>query len=348
MIFLPAKGIKGDISFEGDTLIVPVVSTGNIGQLAVDLFLSSGRVQSPPLVEKVGYLDSDRVAPAAGYEVFGPGQPPSLCVNLELHRFAKSGVTVLQQRGAVLPGEERAFAADLVKWARESGFKDILALTGADAAEGLDPTPIGRGGMKRFRAGTSVEASRREQPWSPEQCALEEALSGAGIGAFDVAGVVQGGWKNLLAAPMGGGSLDAPGVPAAGGVGLGAEGGGNGNEDEESAMAMAMAMTMAGHEAALPTLPPLPSGTGVAGYLCTEASAAPEEEGIGAATPPLVVLLRFCGEGDNTPEAFEVAQAVNASLHLLAGGDGEGDVRWSSPLSWASLYGPPPSSDAYQ
>lgn len=30
---------------------------------------------------------------------------------------------MLQQRGAVLPGEEQAFAADLVKWARESGFK---------------------------------------------------------------------------------------------------------------------------------------------------------------------------------------------------------------------------------
>lgn len=62
-------------------------------------------------------------APAAGYEVFAPGQPPQLCVNLELHRFAKSGVTVLQQRGPVLQGEEQAFAAELVKWARESGFK---------------------------------------------------------------------------------------------------------------------------------------------------------------------------------------------------------------------------------
>lgn len=61
----------------------------------------------------------------------------------------------------------------------------------------------------------------------------------------------------------------------------------------------------------------------MAGYLCTEASSAPEEEGTGA-TPPLVVLLRFCGEGDNTPEAIEVAQAVNASLKLLPGGDTEG------------------------
>lgn len=65
-------------------------------------------------------------APAAGYEVFGPGQPPALCVSLELHRFADGGVTVLQQRGAVLPGEERAFAADLLRWARESGFKARL------------------------------------------------------------------------------------------------------------------------------------------------------------------------------------------------------------------------------
>eukprot|EP00752_Nemacystus_decipiens_P009523 g8512.t1 len=340
MLFLPAKGIQRDASFVGDTLIVPVVSTGNVGQLAVDLFLSSGRIESPPLVEEVGYLDSDRVAPAAGYEVFGPGHPPALCVNLELHRFAKSAVTVLQQRGRVLPGEERAFAADLVKWARESGFKDILALTGADAAEGLDPTPIGRGAMKRFRAGTPAEASRDQPQPSPEPCALEEALSDAGIGAFDVAGMMRGGWKNLMAAPMGGGSLDNPR-----GVGLGgAAGGGSGDEDEETELAMAMAM--AGHEAALPNTPPLPSGTGVAGFLCMEAST-PVEGGAGA-TPPLVVLLRFCGEGDNTPEAIEVARAVNSSLNLLPGGDMEGGVRWSSPLSWASLYGPPPSSDAYQ
>ncbi|CAN0311152.1 unnamed protein product, partial [Ectocarpus fasciculatus] len=286
-------------------------------------------------------------APAAGYEVFGPGQPPVLCVSLELHRFAKSGVTVLQQRGAVLPGEERSFAAELVEWARQSGFKDVLALTGADAAEGLDPTPIGRGGMKRYRAGTSVTALA---PQSPEPCPLEEALSRVGIGAFDVAGVMQGGWQNLMAAPMGGGALDAPGGTAAGGVGLGPGGGGEGEEEEE----LALAMAMAGNEAAMPpSLPPLPSGTGVAGFLCTEASptrtaADGEPEG---PTPPLVVLLRFCGEGDNTPEAIEMAQAVNASLKLLpGGGDGEGEaeVRWSSPLSWASLYGLPPSADAYQ
>lgn len=62
-----------------------------------------------------------------------------------------------------------------------------------------------------------------------------------------MAGVMRGGWKNILAAPMGGGSLDAPGgVQAAGGVGLGAAEGRHDDEDEESAMATAIAM--AGHE----------------------------------------------------------------------------------------------------
>lgn len=55
--------------------------------------------------------------------MFGPGQPPTVCVNLELHRFSERGVTVLQQRGAVFPGEEQAFALELVVWARASGFK---------------------------------------------------------------------------------------------------------------------------------------------------------------------------------------------------------------------------------
>lgn len=83
-----------------------------------------------------------------------------------------------------------------------------------------------------------VDHHQEQPPPSPEPCALEEALSGAGIGAFDAAGVVRGGWESLMAAPMGGGSLDAPGgVPAEGGVGLG---GGYGDEDEESGLAMAM------------------------------------------------------------------------------------------------------------
>ena len=58
----------------------------------------------------------------------------------------------------------------------------------------------------------------------------------------------------------------------------------------------------------------------MAGSLCAEASAA-AAEGTGS-SPPLVVLLRFCSEGDNAPDAIALAQAVNDTLRLLPGGDG--------------------------
>lgn len=69
----------------------------------------------------------------------------------------------------------------------------------------------------------------------------------------------------------------------------------------------------------LPRIAPLPTGTGIAGLLCAEASRV--EEGADAECP-LVVLLHFCSEGDNTPEAIEMAQAMNSCLKLLPAGDG--------------------------
>lgn len=60
----------------------------------------------------------------------------------------------------------------------------------------------------------------------------------------------------------------------------------------------------------------------MAGPLCVEASAA--REGTDT-SPPLVVLLHFCSEGDNTPQAMEMAQAVNSSLRLVEEGDEKGE-----------------------
>ncbi|CAN0107813.1 unnamed protein product, partial [Discosporangium mesarthrocarpum] len=122
---------------------VPVVSTGNVGQLAVDLFLSTGwaaPADSPCSLKRVGYLETEHVAPAVGYEVFYPGQPPQLCLNLELHRFDGRPVTLLQQRAPVIAGSEAAFAAELIAWASRSGFK----VTGLEAYPTFDPMARGR------------------------------------------------------------------------------------------------------------------------------------------------------------------------------------------------------------
>ncbi|CAN0061577.1 unnamed protein product [Ascophyllum nodosum] len=349
MFFLPVKDAKKTLSFDGDTLIVPIVSTGNVGQLAIDIFLSTGRTKSPPVVEKVGYLNTDTVAPVAGYEVFGPGQPPQLCVNLELHRFADKGVTMLQQRGPVFPGEEEAFAKELVRWARESGFKSILALAGADAAEGLDPTPLGRGAIKRFHA-WKPPGTLSQQP--PPPCALEEALQDAGVGAFDSFSAMAdgGGYGGLaIVPPMGGGPLEGTGA-LGGGYGVGEEGSfeaaGHAEEIHHDPITMPSPNGFNTSQA-LSKFPRLPTGTGVAGNLCRESALTREGPD---ASPPLVLLLHFCGEGDNTPQAVDMADVVNLALDVLPGLRGSsssssGDFSWSSPLSWASLYGPPPGND---
>ncbi|KAL1324081.1 hypothetical protein HN51_034265 [Arachis hypogaea] len=55
-------------------------------------------------------------------------------------------------------------------------------------------------------------------------------------------------------------------------------------------------------------------------------------------------LLCYCSEGDNISDAFQLAEAVSKFLKLshptsASGIEGE---KWRVPLSWRTLYGPPP------
>lgn len=86
-----------------------------------------------------------------------------------------------------------------------------------------------------------------------------------------------------------------------------------GEEDEINAAASSPSQSFS-------HMPLLPTGTGVAGHLCKEAASGGDG---GTDGSPLVVLLHFCSEGDNTPHAVQMAEAVNASLKLLPGGDGD-------------------------
>jgi predicted ATP-grasp superfamily ATP-dependent carboligase len=98
----------------------PVVSTGNVGQLAVDLLISYG--SSHECVTWVGSLETAHVLPACGYEAY-PGQPPRLVTTLELYVFDKRKVAVVQQRAPVVSSANAEFAADLLSWAKASGFQ---------------------------------------------------------------------------------------------------------------------------------------------------------------------------------------------------------------------------------
>eukprot|EP00698_Gefionella_okellyi_P010515 TRINITY_DN2726_c0_g1_i1.p2 TRINITY_DN2726_c0_g1~~TRINITY_DN2726_c0_g1_i1.p2 ORF type:complete len:182 (+),score=43.90 TRINITY_DN2726_c0_g1_i1:298-843(+) len=56
-----------------------------------------------------------------------------------------------------------------------------------------------------------------------------------------------------------------------------------------------------------------------------------------------VVVIRFCAEGDNIPDAVETVVAVNDALNLLPPAQDfiEARRRWRAPKSWRFITGPP-------
>ncbi|TNN72335.1 Proteasome assembly chaperone 2 [Liparis tanakae] len=53
---------------------------------------------------------------------------------------------------------------------------------------------------------------------------------------------------------------------------------------------------------------------------------------------PLAVLLLFCSEGDNIPDAFTLANHLNDWLHLLDQ-PSQNPIKWKIPTSWSLLFG---------
>ncbi|KAG5265179.1 hypothetical protein AALO_G00262240 [Alosa alosa] len=53
---------------------------------------------------------------------------------------------------------------------------------------------------------------------------------------------------------------------------------------------------------------------------------------------PMAVVLMFCSEGDNIPDAFALGNYLNDWLHLLSK-SAQGSPQWNIPPSWKLLFG---------
>lgn len=164
---LRTGGGREDIAaaVSGKWLVMPAVSIGNVGQLAVDILAATTKA------EKVAIGRHRRVAPVVGP---GSGGSSGLSGSLELFCCKTAGaadsVVLLQIRSEVVRGGTAQFLGDLLTWCRESGVCGIVLLSSLSAAERVDSQMGGSGDLYQRR----FLANRPELVLELERCGLKE------------------------------------------------------------------------------------------------------------------------------------------------------------------------------
>jgi hypothetical protein len=116
-----------DVALAGSTLILPAVSIGNVGQLAIDLMIETSQAV------KVGRFVDENIIPCAGTGSYS--HIPGLAFSVELFALpGNSNTCLLQQRAPVAPGLQQAFAEALVSWAQSAGVAKMIILGSLDGS----------------------------------------------------------------------------------------------------------------------------------------------------------------------------------------------------------------------
>lgn len=108
------------------TLVLPALSIGNVGQLAVDLLIASTRA------ERIGFLDDPNVLPCVGNDAYWPSPQGELALPLEAYDSSSNGLSFVQQRSPVVKGMMVEYAKNLADFAATCGKKHVVVLSSLD------------------------------------------------------------------------------------------------------------------------------------------------------------------------------------------------------------------------
>uniref|UniRef100_A0A8C4X1T3 Proteasome assembly chaperone 2 n=1 Tax=Eptatretus burgeri TaxID=7764 RepID=A0A8C4X1T3_EPTBU len=260
-----ASGRDGGSGFRGSTLILPAVSVGNAGQLAVDLVICALSMRH------VGALRAHCFAPVVGSQAHvEPGRQPGaqssghLCLSTEVYACRDKHLVVLQVRSPIMKGQRRQTCRDLLAWVKETGFQQVVLLSSTQAQMRLDQELSGP--QERHLISEALLEKLGSWPKTAGCIALKERPAYPGL---------EDGGEVCLRIPGGG-------------------------------------ITRTLHK-----------------DLC-------------AAGLPLLVLLTFCSDGDNIPDALRLASHLALWLPALGHQDiklPESKEQWKFPSSWQLLYG---------
>lgn len=111
------------------TLIVPALSIGNVGQLAVDLLVPSLQA------DRVGYLEDTSILPCIGNDPYGSVEKGELAVALEVYEGQHDDLRIVQQRAPVIKGTMFKFAKNFSNWASNNSTGEVIILSGVDSGK---------------------------------------------------------------------------------------------------------------------------------------------------------------------------------------------------------------------
>ncbi|CAB4022204.1 proteasome assembly chaperone 2-like, partial [Paramuricea clavata] len=132
-MFVPCAK-ENDVIFEGYSLILPAISIGNVGQLAIDLLIYNLDLK------QVGYLYDSSILPLVGNDPFTSPkiQQGNLVTSAEVYKCDEKKLVVVQLRAPLAKGCRQIFCDRIVRWIKECRIKQTVLLTSCIASERLD------------------------------------------------------------------------------------------------------------------------------------------------------------------------------------------------------------------
>ncbi|KAM9838486.1 proteasome assembly chaperone 2 [Aulostomus maculatus] len=120
---------KSPPRFRDFTLVMPAVAVGNVGQLAVDLIVSTLNLS------RVGFLHTDCLIPMVGNNPYATCKEDAeeLHTSAEVYTAAELKLAVLQIRAPVVQTKSKKFRELLLSWIKESGFSRTVVLSSSHA-----------------------------------------------------------------------------------------------------------------------------------------------------------------------------------------------------------------------
>ncbi|XP_050727997.1 proteasome assembly chaperone 2-like [Eriocheir sinensis] len=117
------------------TLILPSVSVGNAGQLAVDLIITN------LACEKVGIVHHPALYPLVGGSPYDPSSK-EVTTSADLHVLPAHSLAVMQIRVPLIKSERHNFLTELMGWCKSVGIREVVMLASCNAYERWDNNQI--------------------------------------------------------------------------------------------------------------------------------------------------------------------------------------------------------------